>query len=163
MEIGYAYKPSMKSDMVLTFILSFCLLVLAFVLSIVFQRIELYVFSGFLILLSILCLVLVLLEYGKLKRIEDVIIKYDKEEQIFIINKYGKDIRIDITDICDLEYKNKSLECLCPILYIRKNEYGKIIFYLQNNRKIVTLKVKDVVYVYDLIMDIINGFSEMMD
>lgn len=156
MVLGYAYNSFTKFDFILGLILSFFLLTFGIVISIIFRIIGVYMTSTVVILLGLLCLMLVFKEDHKAKKLKNDIIKYDEEKQIFIINKYGNDIMFSIDDIVKVEYKNRKLDFLEPILYLKKTEEGKIVFFLKNNKKIVTLEVKEVVHVHDLIIDVIS-------
>ncbi len=156
MVLGYAHNSFNKIDFILGLIMSFFLLICGIIISLVFKIIGIYITSAVIILLSLLCLILVFKEYHKSKRLKDEIIIFNEEKQTFIINKYGNDIIFNIDDIVKVEYKNRKLDFLEPILYLKKSEEGKIVFFLKNNKKIVTLEVKEVIHVYDLIIDVIS-------
>lgn len=60
-----------------------------------------------------------------------------------------------------MKYKNRFLEVLDPIiLFMTKNE-GCIIFFLNDGKKIKTLKIQEVVSTYNQIKDILKTVNDV--
>lgn len=82
---------------------------------------------------------------------KDIIIEYDSEKHIFIVNCIKKSYIFSKEDIIEIKVNDKSLSSLGPIFFTTTESYGKLIVRLIDNTKIVTPLIDNVREVYDTI------------
>lgn len=159
--LAYVHKSS-KVDKVFAYISAFFLIIAGILFSVIFRIIEVYIVCVIITLLGFLFLILILIENNQTKKTKDEIILYDELNKKLIINKYGKDYVVSIDDIKEIKYRNKEIKdqsFIIPIFSIEKTDHGNLIFILNDNKRIKTLRVKDVLNVYNMINDLMQGLS----
>lgn len=155
--LGHLYKDFTKSDFIILLVGSAFILLFAIFISVYFRILGVYIGSLILVMASVIIMIADIFAYKKSKCLCEEIIIYDEGERQFIINSYGENIFIHLTDIKAVKYKNRFLEILEPIVvFLTKNE-GCIIFLQNDGKKIKTLKIKEVVSTYNEIKKIISN------
>lgn len=82
---------------------------------------------------------------------KDIIIEYDSENHIFIVNCIKKSYIFSKEDIIEIKVNDKSLSSFGPIFFTTTESYGKLVVRLIDNTKIVTPLIDNVRDVYDTI------------
>jgi len=157
--LGQYHKEFTKKDLIVSLIGFTIMIIISIVLSLCFEFIGIYIFSGIMMIFSFIVILALIHEYKKVENMSDEIITYDKDNNKFIIKSYNKIRNINISEIETINYKNRFLKVCDPIFYFETTEEGNIIFKLKGKKRIKTLKIKEVVRTYDFINDIINGID----
>lgn len=153
--LGKYHNDFTKTDLIIIITGFTILFIFAIILSCIYRITGMYIGSGVIILFSLMMMILCIIGYKKNINTNESIIIFDKANNRLIINSYKKTISISVSEIEMVSYKNKFINL--SILSVETTEDGNIILNLKNKKKIKTLKVKEVINVYHLIKDIING------